>query len=62
MIVNRWARSIGRTPQMRAFLQAATRLALTRQRILSGRDVPAHRLDEQRQLAEILLLRDAVLH
>lgn len=58
----RWARSIGRTPQMRAFLQAATRLALTRQRILSGRDVPAHRLDEQRQLAEILLLRDAVLH
>ncbi|WP_346960208.1 PrsW family intramembrane metalloprotease [uncultured Arthrobacter sp.] len=57
----RWARSIGRGPQMRAFLHAATRLAFTRQRILSGRDVPAHQLDEQRQLAEIVALRDAVL-
>ncbi len=40
---------------------AATRLAFIRQRILSGRDVPAHQLDEQRQLAEIVALRDAVL-
>jgi RsiW-degrading membrane proteinase PrsW (M82 family) len=57
----RWAGSIGRGPQMRALLQAATRLALIRQRILRGRDVPGHQLDEQRQLAEILALRDAVL-
>ncbi|MGO4120822.1 PrsW family intramembrane metalloprotease [Arthrobacter sp. YAF16] len=57
----RWARSIGRAPQMKAFLQAATRLAIIRQRILSGRDVAAHQLDEQHQLGEILALRDAVL-
>jgi len=57
----RWARSIGRAPQMNAFLHAATRLALIRQRILSGRDVPAHQLDEQQQLAQIRALRDAVL-
>ncbi|MCX6500477.1 MAG: PrsW family glutamic-type intramembrane protease [Arthrobacter sp.] len=57
----RWAGSIDRGPQMRALLQAATRLALTRQRILSGRDVPGHQFDEQRQLREILVLRDAVL-
>jgi len=57
----RWARSIGRAAQMKAFLQAATRLAFTRQRILSGRDVPAHQIDEQHQLREILALRDAVL-
>ena len=47
----RWARSIGRGAQMKAFLDAATRLAFTRQRILSGRDVPAHQLDEAQQLA-----------
>jgi RsiW-degrading membrane proteinase PrsW (M82 family) len=58
----RWARSIGRGPQMKAFLRAATRLAFTRQRILSGRDVPAHQLDEQQQLADVAALRDAVLH
>lgn len=57
----RWARSIGRAPQMKAFQHAATRLAFIRQRILSGRDVPAHQLDEQQQLAEIRALRDAVL-
>jgi RsiW-degrading membrane proteinase PrsW (M82 family) len=57
----RWARSIGRGPQMKAFLRAATRLAFTRQRILSGRDVPAHQLEEQRQLADVVALRAAVL-
>lgn len=56
-----WARSIGRSRQMKALQQAATRLALIRQRILSGRDVPAHQHDEQRQLGEILALRDALL-
>ncbi|MDV8148357.1 PrsW family intramembrane metalloprotease [Arthrobacter sp. B10-11] len=57
----RWAKQLGRGPQMKAFLHAATQLAFTRQRILSGRDVPAHQLDEHRQLAEIVACRDAVL-
>ena len=58
----RWASSIGRGPQMRALLHAATQLAFTRQRILSGRDVPAHQLDERHQLADCPALRAAVLH
>jgi RsiW-degrading membrane proteinase PrsW (M82 family) len=57
----RWARSTGRGPQMKALLNAATQLALTRQRILSGGDVPAHQRDEQTQLAEIITLRAAVV-
>ena len=57
----RWANSIGRGPQMKALLQAATQLAFTRQRILSGRDVPAHQLDERHQLSEIAALRAAVI-
>jgi len=57
----RWARSVGRGAQMKALLHAATRLAFTRQRILSGRDVPAHQRDEQHQLAEIAVLRAAVV-
>ncbi|MET1021284.1 MAG: PrsW family intramembrane metalloprotease [Arthrobacter sp.] len=57
----RWAKSTGRGPQMKALLRAATQLAFTRQRILSGRDVPAHQLDERHQLAEIDALRSAVL-
>ena len=47
--------------QMKALLDAATQLAFTRQRILSGRDVPAHQRDEQHQLAEIAALRAAVV-
>jgi RsiW-degrading membrane proteinase PrsW (M82 family) len=57
----RWARQFGRGPQMKSFVRAATQLAFIRQRILSGRDVPAHQLDEHRQLAEIVAVRDAVL-
>ncbi|BCW67232.1 hypothetical protein NicSoilB4_19950 [Arthrobacter sp. NicSoilB4] len=57
----RWAKSTGRGPQMKALLEAATQLAFTRQRILSGRDVPAHLLDERHQLAEIASLRAAVV-
>jgi RsiW-degrading membrane proteinase PrsW (M82 family) len=57
----RWARSVGRGPQMKAFLHASTQLAFTRQRILSGRDVPAHQLDEQRLLADVVGLRAAVV-
>jgi protease PrsW len=56
----RWARSVGRGAQMKAFLRAATQLAFTRQRILSGRDVAAHQLDEQRTLADLTRLRAAV--
>ncbi len=56
-----WARSTGRGPQMKAFLHAATRLAFTRQRILSGLDVPAHQREEQQQLADVVALRAAVL-
>jgi RsiW-degrading membrane proteinase PrsW (M82 family) len=58
----RWAGSVGRRRQMRALLHAATRLAFTRQRILSGRDVPVHQLDEGHQLADITALRNAVVH
>ena len=37
----RWAGAYNRAPQMKEFVEAATRLAFTRQRILSGRDVQA---------------------
>ncbi|MFF1383221.1 PrsW family intramembrane metalloprotease [Arthrobacter sp. NPDC058288] len=57
----RWAKQFGRGPQMKAFLRSATHLAFIRQRILSGRDVPAHQLEEHRQLAEVVARRDAVL-
>ncbi|WP_208750238.1 PrsW family intramembrane metalloprotease [Arthrobacter sp. PM3] len=57
----RWAKSVGRGAQMKALLAAATRLAFTRQRILTGRDVPAGLRDEQHQLAEIAALRAAVI-
>jgi RsiW-degrading membrane proteinase PrsW (M82 family) len=57
----RWAKSIGRGAQMKALIDAATGLAFTRQRILSGQDVPAHQRDEQHQLAEIAALRTAVV-
>jgi RsiW-degrading membrane proteinase PrsW (M82 family) len=57
----RWAKSTGRGPQMKALFHAATQLAFTRQRILSGRDVPAHQLDERHQLAEIAALRAAIV-
>lgn len=55
-----WAGSYGRKRQMKEFLKAATRLANTRQRILSGRDVPLHQAEEQQQLQHILALRAAV--
>lgn len=57
----RWAKTFGRGQQMRTFLKAATQLAFTRQRILSGRDVQEHQRDEQRQLHNILALRAAVI-
>ncbi|MFB9653941.1 PrsW family intramembrane metalloprotease [Pseudarthrobacter oxydans] len=57
-----WAGSYGRKQQMREFLKAATRLANTRQRILSGRDVQLHQAEERQQLQRILALRAAVAH
>ncbi|MDR7158773.1 RsiW-degrading membrane proteinase PrsW (M82 family) [Arthrobacter sp. BE255] len=56
----RWAAGYSRRPQMKAFLKAATNLAFTRQRILSGRDVALHQAEEREQLHRILALRAAV--
>lgn len=55
-----WAAGYHRRPQMKSFLHAATRLAFIRQRILSGREVRLHQLEEQQQLQRILSLRAAV--
>ena len=55
-----WAGSYGRKRQMKEFLKAATVLANTRQRILSGRDVELHQAEERQQLQRILALRAAV--
>ena len=56
----RWAGAYNRAPQMKEFVEAATRLAFTRQRILSGRDVQVHQQDEVQQLRELVALRVAV--
>jgi protease PrsW len=55
-----WAGGYGRKRQMKEFLKAATHLANTRQRILSGRDVQLHQAEERQQLQRILALRAAV--
>lgn len=57
----RWAGSRGRGAQMKAFINGATALAFTRQRILSGRDVHLHQRDELDHLRAIPALRAAVL-
>ncbi|HEY8700305.1 MAG TPA: PrsW family intramembrane metalloprotease [Arthrobacter sp.] len=56
-----WAGRYNRRPEMKAFVKAATRLAFTRQRILSGRDVRLHQAEERQQLDNILSLREAVV-
>ncbi|MET3173301.1 UNVERIFIED_ORG: RsiW-degrading membrane proteinase PrsW (M82 family) [Arthrobacter sp. UYCu721] len=55
-----WAAGYNRRPQMKSFLHSATQLAFIRQRILSGRDVRLHQMEEQQQLQRILSLRAAV--
>jgi len=55
-----WAAGYNRRPQMKAFVKAATQLAFTRQRILSGRDVALHQAEESAQLHRILALRAAI--
>ena len=55
-----WAAGAGRKQQMKQLLKAATQLANTRQRILSGRDVPLHQAEERLQLQRILALRASV--
>lgn len=55
-----WAAGYNRRPQMKAFVKAATQLAFTRQRILSGREVALHQAEERDQLHRILALRAAV--
>jgi protease PrsW len=56
----RWAGAYNRRHEMKEFVKAATRLAFTRQRILSGRDVPLHQQDEVQQLRHLTALRAAV--
>jgi RsiW-degrading membrane proteinase PrsW (M82 family) len=56
----RWAASYNRGGEMKEFVRAATRLAFTRQRILSGRDVPAHQRDEVQQLRHLTAVRGAL--
>jgi protease PrsW len=56
----RWAASYNRGEQMKEFVRAATRLAFTRQRILSGRDAPVHQQDEAQQLRHLSALRSAL--
>jgi RsiW-degrading membrane proteinase PrsW (M82 family) len=56
----RWAGTYNRGEEMKEFVKAATRLAFTRQRILSGRDVPLHQQDEMQQLRHLTVLRAAV--
>lgn len=55
-----WAGGYGRKRQMKEFVKAATQLANTRQRILSGRDVQLHQAEERQQLQRVLALRAAV--
>lgn len=55
-----WAAGYGRKRQMKEFVKAATHLANTRQRILSGRDVQLHQAEERQQLQRVLALRAAV--
>lgn len=55
-----WAAGSGRKHQMKQFVRAATQLANTRQRILSGRDVALHQAEERQQLQRIVSLRAAV--
>ncbi|WP_426995889.1 PrsW family intramembrane metalloprotease [Pseudarthrobacter sp. N5] len=57
----RWANSYHRGPHMKSLVKAATQLAFTRQRILSGRDITAHQADELQQLQHIVALRAAVV-
>ena len=56
----RWAASVGRRPEMVQFIRAATDLAYTRQRVLSGRDITGHASTERALLERIVQLRAAV--
>ena len=56
----RWAAAYNRGEEMKEFVRAATRLAFTRQRILSGRDVPVHQRDEAQQLRHLTAVRSAL--
>ncbi|MCC9204638.1 PrsW family intramembrane metalloprotease [Arthrobacter sp. zg-Y769] len=56
-----WARATGAAPAMKEFIRRATRLALTRQQIASGRDVPANMEYELTLLGEVTGIRTAML-
>ncbi|TXK19802.1 PrsW family intramembrane metalloprotease [Homoserinibacter sp. GY 40078] len=55
-----WARANRVAPQMHAYIRAATALAFTRQRIVSGRDDIGTRHDERRDLDRLLAARQAL--
>ncbi|WP_146361850.1 PrsW family intramembrane metalloprotease [Arthrobacter yangruifuii] len=57
----RWARATGTAPAMKEFIRRATRLALTRQQIAAGRDVPANQEYERTLLGEVTGIRAAML-
>ncbi|MBN9606871.1 MAG: PrsW family intramembrane metalloprotease [Actinomycetales bacterium] len=56
-----WARPRGLLRTMRSYIRDATRLASTRQRLLTGRDVPSGQADELQLLAKITEARRIVM-
>ncbi|MCQ1956511.1 PrsW family intramembrane metalloprotease [Arthrobacter sp. zg-Y826] len=56
-----WARATGAAPHMKEFIRRATRLALTRQQIASGRDVSANMEYERTLLGEVTGIRTTML-
>jgi len=55
-----WARSVGRTGAMKAYIREAGRVAAARQRILSGRGRERERADELEGLRRLRALREVV--
>lgn len=56
-----WAGRFGARSTMKSFIREATRLALTRQQIAAGRNLPANQAAEQRLLQELTHTRTAML-
>ncbi|MBP3043370.1 PrsW family intramembrane metalloprotease [Arthrobacter jiangjiafuii] len=56
-----WAGTFGARTTMRNFIQEATRLALTRQQIAAGRNLPANTANEQRLLDSVTRTRGLML-
>jgi RsiW-degrading membrane proteinase PrsW (M82 family) len=56
-----WAKSTGHSILMRSYIRDATRLAFTRQRIISNRDRVGAQSDEQELLAKLTASRQALM-